>query len=64
MLIDHNPDEWEPISYINTCSYHKKNPDGNWAGCTCSVSYGLRRKVTLKDEFEARDELSDDVWPT
>lgn len=38
-----------PIDFItevktHTCEYHKRQPwDRNFAGCTCSSSYGRRR---------------------
>lgn len=45
-MIHHNPDEWESVVKHHTCEYHKENPEHrSYAGCTCSSSYGLRRKV-------------------
>ena len=48
MLIEYNPDEWEIISEVHTCQFHKNNPGVSWAGCTCSASYSQRKKTELE----------------
>ena len=59
MLIEYNPDEWEVVSESHTCAYHKKNPlDRSWPGCTCSGSYGLRRKDPYPSEEVNRESLA------
>jgi len=44
MLVHHDSDEWEGVSSHHTCSFHKRNPGTPYAGCTCSGSYGLKRR--------------------
>lgn len=44
MLIHHDPDEYEGVSSSHTCSFHQRNPGKPYAGCTCSVSWGLKRR--------------------
>lgn len=50
MIVYWNPDEWETFSEHHTCPFHRRNPGVPWAGCTCSGSYGMRRKGSLKPE--------------
>jgi hypothetical protein len=46
MIIHHDPREWEAVVEHRTCEYHKKNPGHrSYAGCTCSSSYGMRRRT-------------------
>ncbi len=44
MLIYHDDDEWEPDVSHHTCGYHERHPGNPWAGCTCSSSYGMKRR--------------------
>ncbi len=45
MLIDFDPDDYEVVTTHNTCNHHKRFPkDRSYAGCTCSGSYGLKKK--------------------
>lgn len=44
MLILHDPDEWEAVSSQHTCVFHQMFPGEAFAGCTCSVGYGQRRR--------------------
>lgn len=44
MLIHYDPDEYETVSEHRTCPFHERNPNGAFAGCTCSSSYGQRRR--------------------
>lgn len=39
-----DPDEWEPDISHSTCPWHKANPGKPFAGCTCSASYGMKRR--------------------
>lgn len=44
MLIHHDDADWEPVSSSSTCDFHKEHPGASYAGCTCSASFGLRRR--------------------
>lgn len=45
MLVHHDDDEWEAVSSHRTCGFHKLQPGMPYAGCTCSSSYGQRRRT-------------------
>jgi hypothetical protein len=53
MIIQRDPDEWVPDTSSTTCEFHKIHPRENFAGCTCSLSYSLRR-ATLEEYREKR----------
>ena len=41
MIIHEKPNQIA-VSTQHTCDFHKKNPGKQWAGCTCSGSFGVR----------------------
>lgn len=58
-----NPDDFVVEVKEHRCEHHKRQPwDRNWAGCTCSSSYGKRRatpeekveNIRRRQEEEAR----------
>ncbi len=54
MLIEDDSDDYELVSEIHVCDYHKRHPhDKSWPGCTCNGSHGLRKK-------RAQSEADDD----
>jgi len=45
MMLDHFGDEFESVSESHVCEHHQRYPfDVDYAACTCSTSYNLRRK--------------------
>ena len=40
-----NHNEWETVSEIRVCSYHKEYPSKFFPGCTCSTERYRRRKT-------------------
>lgn len=40
MIIDLTGKKFIAKSSYQTCEFHKKNPGVNYAGCTCTASYG------------------------
>lgn len=65
MLIHHDPDEWESISEHHVCPYHQAHPDDvAWPGCTCSSSFGSRRRApeeVARIKAEKRREREDKI---
>jgi hypothetical protein len=71
MMVTLDPDEFESVSETHTCPYHQNNPnDRAWPGCTCSVSWGLKRRpleevaeikrlkrIAAEDEILAKAEM-------
>lgn len=52
MIIEINEDEWEVEETHYTCPFHIENPGKHYAGCSCSSSWAVKRKVQTKDEVE------------
>lgn len=52
MLIQHDPDRCVAEAQRTTCAYHKKNPGKPYAGCTCSMSVGVREATP--EEYRKR----------
>lgn len=44
MLIRYDDDEYEPVHTWHTCLFHQSHPGKTFAGCTCSASFGSRRR--------------------
>lgn len=42
MITHTDPDETMPVRETRICEYHKKYPREQYAGCTCSASFGSR----------------------
>lgn len=56
LIIDY--DFYKTVTKHHTCDYHRRHPGENWAGCTCSSSYGRVRKTEdelTEDERNIRD---------
>lgn len=41
----HDPDEWESVVTTHTCHFHEVNPGAPYGGCTCSGSWGQKRRA-------------------
>ena len=39
----------------HTCDFHKRHPDKQWAGCTCSASYGWQEKPPAEWTLKERE---------
>lgn len=44
MQIHLDSDEYEATHDTTTCRFHRLNPGVAYAGCTCSASFGQRRR--------------------
>lgn len=44
MLIHHDPDEYETVVTRTVCSFHQRNPSQTYAGCTCSMGIGGKKR--------------------
>lgn len=69
MFIPYDPDEWVSCFEHTVCDFHQKHPSKQFAGCTCSASFGQRkatpeeyranRKKRLEERLiELREELT------
>ena len=59
MLAQLELEEYEPITEIHICDFHKKHPGQSYAGCTCFASYGLKRRPLklFRDYLKERGRL-------
>jgi hypothetical protein len=53
MIIDYDQDAHVSVIDEHICGYHKLNPGGTWAGCTCRASY-YQRTATAEERASNR----------
>ncbi len=52
-MIPYDPDAWVTFAEHHACSFHRENPNGHWAGCTCGGAIG-QRPATPEERAENR----------
>lgn len=61
MQIHYDEDEYETVVEARTCPFHQNNPGGSYAGCTCSMSVGSRRRPQAEiDKIKAERRRADE----
>ncbi len=62
MFVYHNPDDYKIVAEHHTCEFHKRYPSESYAGCTCSGSTGLHRKVV--EQTSQKERIDNKFDPT